>query len=408
MKFDLSFTDAPFTAFCDWYQFTQLQALSHQLDRASGMKIRMKYIVRTAGANTGRLKGALRKALDMFEDRRVLQPDELPFVQAVRYMKPAFVESLQDLHLHPQSAVQISEKDGELVILIEGGIQVILFEQLILGIISELWSQLTFPNPADRLAASMRGITRLDAELSKVAMAARRNPEKPIRLVEAGTRRRFSLQHQRAVLQRMKETIPDQVFGTSNVRLAMEMDLRLVGTQAHLFGMMFQQHGGPVATFPARAMQAWIDEYRGDLGYMLPDVLTTKAWLQHVDLYLAKLFDGFRQDSGDPHVWTELVTTHLRSLGVDPAEKFAVYSDGLTVDSMLALWKRYEGSPWRTSYLIGTFLTNNVPGHKALSQVVKLAAVDGQPVAKISDEPMKATCDDPVFLAGLKRTFGIS
>ena len=31
-----------------------------------------------------------------------------------------------------------------------------------------------------------------------------------------------------------------------------------------------------------------------------------------------------------------------------------------------------------------------------------------QPVAKISDEPEKATCGDPEFLASLKKTFGIS
>lgn len=32
MKFDLSFTTVPFTAFCDWYQFTQLRTPTHQLN----------------------------------------------------------------------------------------------------------------------------------------------------------------------------------------------------------------------------------------------------------------------------------------------------------------------------------------------------------------------------------------
>jgi nicotinate phosphoribosyltransferase len=407
MKFDLSFTRAPFTAFCDWYQLTQLQALMHQLNHDGGVHVRMKYTVRTKGANTARLREPLREALDTFEDRHVLLPDELPYVRTVRYMKPVFVENLRDLRLHPKDYVEISERNGELNIVIEGGIQAILFEQPILAIISELWSQLTFPDATERLAASRQGIARLDTELAKITAAAVAQPMTPIRLTEAGTRRRFSLQHQREVLARLKERIPDQLFGTSNVHFAQEMGLRLVGTQAHLFGMLFQQHGGTLATFPNRAMQAWVNEYRGDLGYMLPDVLTTKAWLKHVDLYFAKLFDGFRQDSGDPHVWTELVTGHLRELGLDPATKFAVYSDTLTIDTMLALWARYEGNPWKTSYLIGTFLTNSVPGHKALSQVIKLSAVNGQPVAKISDEPEKATCDNPEFLANLKKTFGI-
>jgi nicotinate phosphoribosyltransferase len=408
MKFDLAFTDAPFTAFCDWYQFTQLQALSHQLDHDGGVSVRMKYTVRTKGANTARLQEILREALDRFEDRHVLMSEELPFIRHVRYMKPVFVDNLRDLRLHPKDYVQIKEKNGELHIVIEGGIQTILFEQLVLAIISELWSQLTFPDGADLRAASRRAIAQLDVELGKIKRAAAANPEKMIRLTEAGTRRRFSLDHQREVLLRMRDAIPNQLFGTSNVRFARDMNLRLVGTQAHLFGMLFQQHGGTLATSPRRAMQAWVNEYRGDLGYMLPDVLTTKAWLQHVDLYFAKLFDGFRQDSGDPHVWTQLIVDHLNALGIDPASKFAVYSDTLTIDTMLALWERYEGNPWKTSYLIGTFLTNNIPGHKALSQVIKLSAVNGQPVAKISDEPEKATCDDLEFLANLKKTFGIA
>jgi nicotinate phosphoribosyltransferase len=408
MKFDLAFTEAPFTVFCDWYQLTQLQALMHQLDHDGGVTVRMKYTVRTKGAGTARLKDILREAIDRFEDRHVLLPEEIPFIQGVRYIKPVFIDHLRDLRLHPKDYVQITEKNNELHIVIEGAIQAILLEQPILATISELWSQLTFPDAADRIAASKRAISQLEIELDKIKKAVAANPGKAIRLTEAGTRRRFSLDHQREVLLRMRDAIPDQLFGTSNVRFAKDMNLRLVGTQAHLFGMLFQQHGGTLATFPRRAMQAWVNEYRGDLGYMLPDVLTTKAWLQQVDLYFAKLFDGFRQDSGDPHVWTRLIVDHLNSLGIDPASKFAVYSDTLTVDAMLALWERYEGNPWKTSYLIGTFLTNNVPGHKALSQVIKLSAVNGQPVAKISDEPEKATCDDLEFLANLKKTFGIA
>jgi nicotinate phosphoribosyltransferase len=407
MKFDLRFTEAPFTAFCDWYQLTQLQALMHQMSHAGGIRIRMNYTVRSRGANTARLRAVLREALDRFEDRHVILAEELPFLREVRYIKPLFADNLRDLRLHPRDFVEITERGGELAIAIEGGIQAMLFEQLILAIVSELWSQLTFPEPSEMLAASRRAVKLLESELEKIRRNAEADPEKPIRLTEAGTRRRFSLQHQREVLLRMREEIPQQLFGTSNIRFAKEMDLRLVGTQAHLFGMIFQQHGGTLATFPTRAMQAWVSEYRGDLGYMLPDVLTTRAWLQQVDLYFAKLFDGFRHDSGDPHAWTKLIIDHLTSLGIDPASKFAVYSDTLTIDAMRELWRRYEGNPWKTSYLIGTFLTNNVPGHKALSQVIKLSAVNGQPVAKISDEPQKASCDDREFLATLKKTFGI-
>ena len=112
MKFDLRFTEAPFTAFCDWYQLTQLQALMHQMSHAGGIRIRMSYAVRSRGANTARLRAAVREALDRFEDRHVILPEELPFLREVRYIKPVFLDDLRDLRLHP--------RDGRLVALVSG------------------------------------------------------------------------------------------------------------------------------------------------------------------------------------------------------------------------------------------------------------------------------------------------
>ncbi|SUP50276.1 nicotinate phosphoribosyltransferase [Vibrio metschnikovii] len=67
------------------------------------------------------------------------------------------------------------------------------------------------------------------------------------------------------------------------------------------------------------------------------------------------------------------------------------------------------------SFGIGTFLTNdladwkNAQGkvYKPLSIVIKLTECRGRPVAKISDEPQKAMCEDPIFLANLKQRFNI-
>lgn len=409
MKFDLAFVQAPVTAFLDFYKWTMLQAMLHQLDHKGGIKLRYRYTVRSKAANTARVKEALREAIDAFEDRHVLLPTELHHARAIRFLKPVFIDDhLRDIRLHPKDMVQIGEKDGELTIEIEGGITASLLETILLATVAELMTQLAFPTTAERLAASDRGIAQLQVEVQKIKKAAAAEPARSFRLVEGGTRRRFSLHHHQRVMQLLHEEIPDQLFGTSNIHFAFGMGLRPIGTQAHEFGMLFQQHGGTLKTFVARALQAWVEEYRGDLGYALPDVLTTEAFLESFDLYFAKLFDGIRWDSGDPHAWTELVVGHLRKLGIDPATKFAVYSDGLKIDAALDLWRRYEGNPWKTSYLIGTFLTNNIPGHKALSQVIKLVAVNGQPVAKISDEPAKAICDSPEFLATLKRTFGIA
>ena len=41
-------------------------------------------------------------------------------------------------------------------------------------------------------------------------------------------------------------------------------------------------------------------------------------------------------------------------------------------------------------------------GFKALSIVIKLSRVNGNAVAKLSDEPSKEICEDPEFLSYLK------
>ncbi|MDR0902244.1 MAG: nicotinate phosphoribosyltransferase [Opitutaceae bacterium] len=409
MKFDLSFTDAPVTAFLDFYKWTMLQAMAHQLNHSGGVRLRYRHSVRTKNAGTARVKDALREALDAFEDRHALPPDELRHARAIRFLKPVYVnDTLRDLRLHPKDMVRVGEKDGEVTVEVEGGIASSLLETLVLATVSELMTQLSFPTGAERRAASDRGLDFLAGEIKKLKAAVAAGPGKVFRLTEAGTRRRFTLAHHRRVMELIRNEMPGQLFGTSNIHFAFDMDLRPVGTQAHEFGMLFQQHGGTLKTFVSRSLQAWVEEYRGDLGYALPDVLTTKAFLESFDLYFAKLFDGVRHDSGDPHEWTRLVVSHFEKLGIDPASKFAVYSDGLDFDAALDLWRRYEGKPWKTSYLIGTFLSNNIPGHKALGHVMKLVAVNDQPVAKISDEPEKAICDSPEFLASLKQTFGIA
>ena len=54
---------------------------------------------------------------------------------------------------------------------------------------------------------------------------------------------------------------------------------------------------------------------------------------------------------------------------------------------------------------IGTFITNNIPsvlGHKALNQVIKIVRANGRPVTKLSDDPLKAQCEDEAYLNYVK------
>jgi nicotinate phosphoribosyltransferase len=129
------------------------------------------------------------------------------------------------------------------------------------------------------------------------------------------------------------------------------------------------------------------------------------AFLADFDLYFAKLFDGLRHDSGDPVVWGEKALAHYAALGLDAGTRRLVFSDGLTVEQALALHGHFADRV-RTGFGIGTQLSNDL-GPTPLNIVMKLVRVNGQPVAKISDTPGKALCDDAGFLAYLRQVFDV-
>ena len=71
-----------------------------------------------------------------------------------------------------------------------------------------------------------------------------------------------------------------------------------------------------------------------------------------------------------------------------------VFSDSLNVPLAIRLFEYFRGR-MHTAFGIGTNLTNDV-GFEPLSIVIKMTRCNGQPVAKISDEPSKTMDYDPV------------
>jgi nicotinate phosphoribosyltransferase len=71
----------------------------------------------------------------------------------------------------------------------------------------------------------------------------------------------------------------------------------------------------------------------------------------------------------------------------------------------LELYRRFNHRI-RTAYGIGTSLMNDL-GPEPINIVMKMVQANGQPVAKISDEPGKGMCEDPTYLAYLRQVFGL-
>ena len=120
-------------------------------------------------------------------------------------------------------------------------------------------------------------------------------------------------------------------------------------------------------------------------------------FLSTFDTFYAKLFDGVRQDSGDPFLFTDKMVAHYRKHHIDPAAKSIVFSDGLDVDKAVAIHE-YCGGNVRDAYGIGTSLTNDV-GVTPLNIVIKLIRCrtsedkPWRPTVKLSDDPGKHTGD---------------
>ena len=129
------------------------------------------------------------------------------------------------------------------------------------------------------------------------------------------------------------------------------------------------------------------------------------AFLRDFDMYFCKLFDGARHDSGDPFEWGERLIRHYAANRVDPSTKTLVFSDSLTFDLMKALYLRFRDRVI-VRFGIGTNLTNDL-GYTPLQIVIKMVACNGQPVAKISDNPGKNMVTDLDYLQYLRKVFDI-
>ena len=325
------------------------------------------------------------------------QEDELEYLKALRFIKEDFVDFLSLFQLK-RKYITVEEKDGLLDISIKGPwLHTILFEIPVLAIVNEVY----FRHAAAGIDKA-EGRRRL---MEKINMVKAEPDCELISISDFGTRRRFSREWQSEVIQTLKEYLPDQFMGTSNVYYAMKMGLIPLGTMAHEYLQACQAMGPRLRDSQTYAFEMWAKEYRGDLGIALTDVYGIEPFLKDFDMFFCKLFDGVRQDSGDPFLWGERMIEHYRANRCDPSTKMFIFSDGLTFERMLELFRRFKRRV-KLGFGIGTNLTNDL-GPAPLNIVIKMIKANGQPVAKISDTPNKSMCEDLGYLAYLRQVFGI-
>lgn len=371
----------------DLYKFTMGQVALHQFP---WVNVKYEFKCRNEAKWTPMDLAKLGEEVNNFCRLRFTE-DELKYLSSIRFFKKSFIDFLR-LYSPDRHHVNLSLERGELKIAVEGPwFLTVYWEVPILAMVNELYFR-------DKMTDEIKetGKQRLE---HKVRTAFTNG----LPFADFGTRRRFSREWHEHVIDEMNKNCAT-FSGTSNVMMAKKFNLRPIGTMAHEFLQVGQALDVPLVDSQKRMLQAWVDEYRGDLGIALTDVIGIDAFLNDFDLYFAKLYDGLRHDSGDPYWWADKVLAHYKKLGINPKTKTLVFSDGLNFQKAADLYNAYKDKI-NVSFGIGTNLTNDFGGMVPLQIVMKITECNGRPVAKISDSPGKSMCRDEEFVAYLRKVF---
>jgi nicotinate phosphoribosyltransferase len=357
-------------------------------------------------------EGELREQLDHIRSLR-LSRGESTFLRGNTFygkrqmFRPDFMEWFEGLQLPPY---HLEKRDGQYELTFEGRWpEVMMWEIPALAVLMELRSR-----------AVLRGMGRFELQVL-YARAMTRLWEKVerlravdgLRLADFGTRRRHSFMWQDWCVQALQEGLGQAFAGTSNCLIAMRREVEAIGTNAHELPMVYSalaDSDAELAQAPYQVLADWHEEHDGNLRIILPDTYGTKGFLDRAPDWLAA-WTGIRIDSGDPANAAETAIDWWRARGENPRDKLVIFSDGLDVEKIEELQRRFAGRV-KVSFGWGTMLTNDFRGLVSgdglapFSLVCKAIAANGRPTVKLSDNPNKAM-GPAAEIERYKRVFGV-
>ena len=318
-----------------------------------------------------------------------------------------FMEWFEGMRL---PAYHLEKRDGQFELTFEGRWpEVMLWEIPALAVIMELRSRAVL-NDMGKFELQVlyaRAMTRLWEKIERLRKID------GLKIADFGTRRRHGFLWQDWCVQAMQEGLGGKFTGTSNCRIAMRRDIEAIGTNAHELPMVYSalaDTDDQLRQAPYQVLADWQEEHDGNLRIILPDTYGTEGFLKNAPDWLAG-WTGIRIDSGDPVKWAETAIAWWQSRGEDPTQKLVIFSDGLDVEKIEDLHRRFTGRV-RVSFGWGTLLTNDFRGlvpDEALSPFslfCKAVSADGRPTVKLSDNPVKAM-GPAGEIERYKRVFGV-
>jgi nicotinate phosphoribosyltransferase len=297
----------------------------------------------------------------------VITDEEIAYMtERCVYLPLWYFTFLKGYRFNPAEVAISQDEEGHLSITVHGKwFSTIMWEMPLLSCISELMHIL-------------RGdLERYDAALEE--SRARFKSEQifggGLVLGDMGTRRRLSFDHQEMVVRVMKEvwdsqSWPGRFIGTSNVWLAMKYDCSPLGTMSHQL-ISFEENVSGVFECNYAVMKKFSDVFDGDNGIYLYDCFGDKVFFSNLSKRMAMMYKGLRVDSGNEEEQIEKIIAKYKELGIDPATKQVVFSNGLNIERALEI-HNYCAGRVLDSYGVGTFLTCDVTGCSPMNIVVKL------------------------------------
>ena len=344
-------------------------------------------------------EASLLAQLDYARDLQ-FQENELIWLAGNRFygrrdiFRPEYIEYLRGFRLPDY---RLERQDGQYVLTFEGSwTDVTLWEIYALAVVSELRSRAAMASldkfELDVLYAQAK--TKLWDKIQRL----RDYPE--TRLAEFGTRRRHGFLWQEWVTTALAGELGPSFVGTSNAHLAFKHSMEAIGTNSHELPMVVACLARDDAELKASqytVLAKWQEVYDGELLIMLPDTFGMTQFLRDAPDWVAD-WTGMRFDSKEPFAAGEEMVAWYLQRGRDPRKKRGMFSDGLDVDSMIALYSKFHGR-MRESFGWGTLATNDFRGcHPRgadtldpVSLVCKVTQANGRSAAKLSDNPEKAT-----------------
>lgn len=362
----------------DLYKITMQQAV---LELYPNAQVEYRFKNRGPHRFNENMLEELRRHIQAMETLR-MSPQEEEYISSLSFFKPSYVEYLKNYKFNSSEVSLFLTEDNDLDIKINGlWHSAIMWEVPLMALISELYFSQISPSWMNESLHGLGPVLGLSKE------KADRLSKNNVSFADFGTRRRRSRSVQESVVAIMAKS--KSFVGTSNVKLAIDMNLNPIGTMAHEFisGVAALDSINRANYY---ALHKWQQVYNGDLGIALTDTYGTESFFRDFDAYLSKLYDGVRHDSGDPFVFGEKVIEHYKQNKIDPMSKTVVFSDGLDTDLAIKL-NDYFANKIKVSFGIGTHFSNDFPEYeKPLNMVIKLWKADEKPVVKLSENPGKA------------------